>query len=87
MYRSLAFCRSDLRDEVWRRLHTAATVWLSSVGAIRKPSLDVHARFRASINHRTPLFYRTHSIILKPLATYKLIHRKTRSRSGRAAVT
>jgi|RhiMethySRZTD1v2_1073278.scaffolds.fasta_scaffold271560_5 hypothetical protein len=58
MYRSLAFCRSDLRDEVWRRLHTAATVWLSSVGAIRKPSLDVHARFRASINHRT------HSIIL-----------------------
>jgi hypothetical protein len=48
---------------------------------IRKPSLDLHARFRASIEHRA------HPVILELLAAHKLIHRKTRSRSGRAAAT
>ena len=81
LYRSLAFCRSDLRYEVGRRPDTAATRMCGyRRPAHPQPSLDLHARFRASIDHRA------HSIILEPLPAHKLIHRKTRSPGGRGAL-
>jgi hypothetical protein len=44
--------------------------------AIRKPSLNLHACFRTSID------YRAHSNMLEALAAHKLIQRNTRSRSS-----